>query len=95
MSKQLNLMDFLSTGEDNAITARELSRLLKMSLRDVTVTVNALRKSGEIICSSGEGFYLPADDTDVKNFVRNMESRIADMRRATKSAKEHLKKVGA
>ena len=92
--KTLNLIDFLSVGEENAVTAKELSKILNWSTREVTIAVNALRKKGEIICSSGNGFYLPCDDADIRNFVRQMNSRITDMRKAMKSAKEYLKNGG-
>ncbi len=38
------LTDYLSVGEENAITARVLARLLGGSERDITIIINALRK---------------------------------------------------
>lgn len=90
----LNLIDFLSVGEENAVTAKELSKILNWNTREVTIAVNALRKQGEIICSSGNGFYLPSDDSDVRCFIRQMNSRIADMTKAMKPAEEYLKNGG-
>ena len=51
-NKPLILTDYLSVGERNAITAKDLARLLGWNDRDVTITVNALRKQGELICSN-------------------------------------------
>lgn len=90
-TKSLNLTDFLSVGEDNAITSKDLARLLGLHERDITICVNALRKQGEFICSSGNGFWLPSDDKDIRGFVRQMESRIADMQRVIKPALDYLK----
>ena len=93
-NKPLILTDYLSVGEQNAITAKDLARLLGWNERDVTITVNALRKQGELICSSTQsGFWLPADDEDIKGFVRQMRSRIVDMEKAMKPAIEYLKEV--
>ena len=58
-NKPLILTDYLSVGEQNAITAKDLARLLGWNERDVTITVNALRKQGELICSNTQsGFWL-------------------------------------
>ena len=94
-NKPLILTDYLSVGEQNAITAKDLARLLGWNERDVTITVNALRKQGELICSNSQsGFWLPADDKDIKSFVRQMNGRIKDMQKAMKPAVEYLKNGG-
>ncbi len=93
--KVLNLTDYLSVGEQNAVTAKDLARLLNLNERDITITINALRKQGTLICSNTQsGFWLPADDRDVEQFVRGMNGRIADMQRAMKPAVEYLKNGG-
>ena len=54
-----------------------------------------IRKQGELICSNTQsGFWLPADDRDVAEFIRQMKGRIKDMQRATKPAVEYLKNGG-
>ena len=93
-NKPLILTDYLSVGEENAITCKQLSKYLGLSERDITIQINALRKKGELICSSTQsGFWLPADDEDIKSFVRQMRSRIVDMEKAMKPAIEYLKEV--
>ena len=91
-NKPLILTDYLSVGEENALTAKTLSKYLGLSERDITIQINALRKKGELICSNTQsGFWLPADDRDVEQFVRGMQGRIRDMQRAMKPAIEYLK----
>ena len=91
-NKPLILTDYLSVGEENAITCKQLSKYLGLSERDITIQINALRKKGELICSNTQsGFWLPADDRDIEQFVRGMQGRIKDMQRATKPAIEYLK----
>ena len=85
-----DLTNFLTQGEENATTAQELATVLGWNRREVTAEINALRKSGTVICSSGKGYYFPADKNDVQAFVRHMHSRIADMRSATQSAERYL-----
>ncbi len=88
------LIDYLSHGEENAYTARDLARLLGWRERDVTRSINALRKRGTIICSSVNGFFLPADDADISHFVRNMKGRIKDVEMAMKPALDYLENGG-
>ena len=90
-NKPLILTDYLSVGEENAITCKQLSKYLGLSERDITIQINALRKKGELICSNTQsGFWLPADDRDIEQFVRQMQGRIKDMQRAMKPAIEYL-----
>ena len=84
-NKPLVLTDYLSVGEENAITCKQLSKYLGLSERDITIHINALRKKGEFICSGANGFWLPADDRDIEQFVRGMQGRIKDMQRKWKS----------
>lgn len=86
----LNLTDYLSIGEGNAITAKDLAKYLGWKERDVTIAINALRKQGKFICSGATGYWLPADDTDIEQFLRQMRGRIKDMERAMKPAQEYL-----
>ena len=89
-NKPLILTDYLSVGEENAITCKQLSKYLGLSERDITIHINALRKKGEFFCSGANGFWLPADDRDIEQFVRGMQSRITDMQKAMKPAIEYL-----
>ena len=89
-TNSLNLTDYLSIGEENAITAKDLAKYLRWTERDVTIAINALRKQGEFICSGASGYWLPVDDEDIAQFLRQMQGRIEDMERAMKPAQEYL-----
>lgn len=85
------LIDCLSTGRDNAVKCSELAKILECNERDITISVNALRKQGAFICSCSDGYYLPLDDDDIKGFIRQMHGRITDMKKAVKPAEDYLK----
>lgn len=85
------LIDCLATGRDNAVKCSTLAKILDCSERDITISINALRKQGIFICSGSDGYYLPLDDEDIKGFVRQMHGRITDMQRALKPAEDYLK----
>ena len=91
---KINLIDFLSTGESEAITTQELSKLLGWNKREITLYINALRRSGEVICSSISGYYLPSCLADVERFYRQMTSRQNEIEKAKQSAKKYIEEHG-
>ncbi len=90
-NKPLKITDYLSVGEENAVNCKQLAKYLGFNERDVTVCINIARKQGEFICSGINGFWLPADDSDIVRFVSMMNNRIKDMQKAMKPAVEYLK----
>lgn len=91
---KLNIMNILSEGEENAVKLNQLSKLLNMSGRDITICINALRRSGEVICSSSQGYFLPSSVDDVKRFYRQMTSRQREIEKAKQSAKKYIESCG-
>jgi len=96
---QIKLIDLLSRGQENAKTANELQSLLGYkTVRHVTREINRLRNDGEVILSNNtgdnKGFYLPETEDEILRFVRNMYSRIREIRKAVTSAEDELKRLG-
>lgn len=87
------IINCLSVGAENAVTGKQLAKMLNCHERDITMSINALRKNSVLICSNGSGFFLPKGDEDIKNFIRQMRSRITDMEKALKPAEDYLKKL--
>ena len=90
----LDIMSILSEGEENAVKVRQLSKILDLSGRDITICINALRRSGEVICSSRQGLFLPSTFDDVKRFFRQMTSRQREIEKAKQSAKRYIEAHG-
>ena len=90
----VDLTNFLSVGQENAVSAKTLAKTLGWHDRDVTFCINALRKEGEIICSGADGFWLPESDEDISRFVRGFRARIKDMEKALKPAEDYVNKMG-
>ena len=92
---RIELLDYLSRGQENAKTATELQALLGYrTQREVTKEVHRLRKSGEVICSSTHdpfGYFLPENNSDVLRFKRQMLSRIKQIAIAVRSAEKLLR----
>ena len=79
-----NVLDFIPEGEQNAISARELSQLLHCHRRKITLAINYLRCNGEVICSNTHGYYRPACVQDAVRTYRHMASRQREIARAAK-----------
>ena len=90
-----NITDYLLVGEENAITAKELTKLLgAYSIREVTELIHQARIQGEVICSATgghKGYFLPRNELDIKSFCNQMKSRIKKIKHATASAEQYLR----
>lgn len=84
------LLELLKTGEQNAKTAKELAVLLRVEPRTVSAQIHSLREAGKVILSSHKGYFLPGGREEIAAFVRQMQSRSAQISRATVSAAASL-----
>ena len=85
------LMIYLSKGEENAVTTKELAQYLNWHNREVTQHISDLRCNGALICSSGKGYFLPASVEEVEKFYKQMSSRQKKIGKAKKPAEEYIK----
>lgn len=92
----MNITDYtkiLPTGKENAISTDELTILLGFAdARGLQTDIAKSRNAGQVILSSVQGgYYLPADDSEVEEFVAVLRARAINTFRALKSAREYLK----
>lgn len=85
-----NILDFIPSGEENAVSARDLAVLLHCHCRDITLSINYLRRKGAVICSCQRGYFKPVESAEVSRFVRTMHSRLKQIKIATLSAEKYL-----
>lgn len=90
-SKQI--IGLLHSGEENALTARDLATSTGLSVRDITLQIARERQAGAVILSSGKGYFLPSSEDEILHFVRTMNSRARNIYFAAQSAKAMLAKV--
>lgn len=83
----------LPTGKQNAIASRELATLLGFSdIRQLQQDIAKSRDAGQIILSSTTGgYYMPANDDEVAEFIAVLRSRAINTFKALKSATKYLK----
>lgn len=86
----MRLMDYIPTGAENAIPAKTLASTAGYSsVRMMQQDIHRLREKGNLILSSTEppnGYYLPASRQEAARFVRSMNSRIREIRKAVQAA---------
>lgn len=70
---------FLLQGRENALTAREIARMMGCNHREVTRAVQRARLRGAAICSSTgnkPGYFLTEDPAELRVFRCSLEGRL-------------------
>ncbi len=93
--KFLTICSFLPSGKENAISTQELmQRIGCKSARDLQVMISREREAGAIICSgAGSGYWLPANEKEIRDFIRMTTNRARNTFKATLSARKYLKEM--
>ena len=83
----------LPTGKENAISTDELTILLGFAdARGLQTDIAKSRNAGQVILSSVQGgYYLPANDDEVREFIGALQARAIGTFKAIKSARKYLK----
>lgn len=89
------VMGVLQEGKENAISAKELcDRLGFSSTRDLQYQICRERKAGAVIlstCQEGGGYFLPGNNSEVRQFIRTLENRAKNTFAALRSARGFLR----
>ena len=87
--------NFLLEGKKNAISSQRLADLAGCkSVRELQKIIAQERENGAVILSTGEnggGYFLPANVTEVREFIVTLESRGKGTLAALRSARKYLK----
>jgi len=94
MSCEGNVLDYIGTGKENAITGRELTQLSGLSEREIREVVSNARRQ-EIILNDqdGAGYYrpaLPEEAANVRHYLVQEESRIQSLNESLMPARKYL-----
>lgn len=69
------IFDLIGTGEQNAIHQKELVKLTGLAARDITYSIEYLRRSGKVILSSCNGYFKPETMAEVDAHINRERSR--------------------
>ena len=75
------ISDLLHCGRDAPTSARELSQLLGWKLRTVTRAIEAERRQGVPILASGDGYFLPGNDSELDDYLGALAHRESEIKR--------------
>ena len=93
----MDIMALLPVGEANAIPSKQLADMCGFSnVRELQKAIEALRCSGEIICSTGfdgGGYYIHANVAELRNYVNTCQNRAKNTFRSLGAAKRALKQM--
>ena len=88
------ISDFLSVGKDHALPLMDLSARTQLSERAVQKEILESRLRGELIISGDDGYYLPSDLDELREYVIRKRAYIktasAALRPFVKALKEGL-----
>ena len=92
------ISDFLAEGKENAISSQRLADLAGCkSVRELQEVIAQERAAGEVIlstCEKGGGYFRPKCASEVREFIRTLESRGKNTLAALRSARNYLKSCG-
>ena len=86
------IVELLPKGKENAISTADLSKAVGVSnIRELRKLVANERKAGEIIASSNNGYFIPANIREIEEFVHTLDSKARSIMVALQSARKLLK----
>lgn len=88
----IDFMAILPHGKENAISAEHLCK--KIGAKDTRALrdqVAISRLSGQLICSGGTGYYIPATRAEVEDFVLRMEAQAKSTFAVLRTARKVLR----
>lgn len=88
-----DILAAIGDGAENARHKSELIRPTGMQDRELRKTIEYLRRQGVVILSGNSGYYFPADETELKAFVRQEEHRAKSILVTLRPAKRYLYRI--
>ena len=78
---QIRVSDYLRHGSENPTSRRELEKLLNWRDREVTRAIESERRHGIPIAANGRGYFLPANDFELDDYLRRLVHRENEIRK--------------
>jgi biotin operon repressor len=72
------VLELLQNGKLNAIFRKDLCKRLDKDERKIRLAIESLRDEGWQIVTSGQGYYIAENNTELQEFVDYMRSRIKE-----------------
>ena len=86
------IFDLLGTGEQNAIHQKDLVKRTGVSARDITLSIEELRRSGKVILSSCNGYFKPETMAEVNAHINRERSRANNILKTLETVEEYKRR---
>lgn len=86
------LLRLIGRGENNAIHLCELVSYAKMESREVRKCIEQIKRSGEVIISSVNGYFKPETAEELKKYINQETQRAKSIFFTLKSAREMMQR---
>ena len=87
----------LQTGAANAISGKDLCRILNINMRELTLSIAKERQQGAPICASSDlkrpGYYLAADKGEMQRYCNSLHHRAGEIHRARNACLKAMEKL--
>ena len=88
--------ELLHEGEENAITGREICERLHITMRQLTIAVEAERRAGIPICAATgktPGYYLAATREEMERYGRALHHRAGEIYKTRRACLKAARKL--
>lgn len=88
--KEVNIIEYIPYGQNNAIALKELQNIIRINSRDIRALIGKARESNVIVnLQDGKGFFQPLDGESelVKRWIAQEQSRSDKIMKATSYAR--------
>lgn len=82
--------EILKPGKANAMTATTIAAMLHYPVRKVSERVMKERRQGVPICSCQDGYYLAANDEELKDMCHSLWHRAGEIFKTRRALLKHL-----
>lgn len=93
------IYEVLRKGAENAITGKEICKLLDISARDLTAAIELERREGKPICASTDrtnpGYYLAATKEEMLRYCNSLFHRAGEIHKTRKACLKTMQELPA
>ncbi|MBO4675182.1 MAG: hypothetical protein J5601_03750 [Elusimicrobiaceae bacterium] len=82
--------EILKQGKENAITAARIASTLNLPMKEVSKRVKIERRAGQAICSCQNGYYLAANDDEIRDICGRLRHRAGEIFATRRALLKHL-----
>ncbi len=87
------ILQLIGSGEDNAVHLSELIKHTGLHNREVRKCIEQLRRSGEVIISSTNGYFRPETPAELKRYINQETHRAKSIFYTLKNARQMMKQI--